>query len=477
MGKKILFVASECTPYIKSGGLADIVGSLPFQIQKQGYEVSVILPLYQKIINSYWPELKHEITLHMNVAKFNTEVRIFSHDKDGIKHYFVENRAYFERDELYGYPDDGERFSFFQHAVYRFIIETNNYPDIIHSHDWHTGMMAAIGKLFYTLDNIKHIFTIHNLAYQGNFSPDMLGSCLGLSYSYFHDGTLEFNGALSFMKSAIVLSDKINTVSNTYANEILSPEFGEGMQNILHYRKHDLWGIMNGIDVDEFNPKTDNTIAKKFSVKSLYNKWKNKIAIQESLGLEVKKDVCLIGMVSRLTWQKGIRFVLEKMPSIMELDIQLVVLGTGDAEYEKNLQNCADYYKGKMAYCSEYSEKLAKDIYSASDLFLMPSVFEPCGISQQVAMRYASLPIVRETGGLKDTVEAYNQFEKTGNGFTFAGLNSNDFFEVITLAVDLFYHEPKTFRLLQMNAMNKDFSWEKSAALYSEMYKMVLKQG
>ncbi len=470
MVKKILFVASECTPYIKSGGLADVVGSLPGQIQKKGYDVSVVLPLYQKIINEYWSELQYEITLHMNVAKYDTEVRVFSHIMNGVKHYFIENRAYFERDGLYGYYDDGERFSFFQHAVYRFIIETGNYPDIIHSHDWHTGMMAAIGKFFYKYDTIKHIFTIHNLAYQGNFGPEMLEPCLGIPYSYFNDGTLEFNGALSFMKSAIVLSDKINTVSNTYANEILTAEFGEGMQEILNYRKHDLWGILNGIDVDEFNPKTDNTIAKRFSVKSIYNKFKNKLALQEKLRLEVRKDVCLIGMVSRLTWQKGVSLILEKMSDIMEMDVQLVILGTGDAECEKQLQECANYYKGKMAYCSVYSESIAKEIYSSCDVFLMPSLFEPCGISQQVAMRYASLPIVRETGGLKDTVEAYNQFEKTGNGFTFSGFHSNELFEVIHLAVDLFYHEPQTFRALQVNAMNKDVSWEKSATLYLQMY-------
>ncbi len=478
MRKKVLFVASECTPYIKSGGLADVVGSLPVEIEKKGFKASVILPLYLKIIEKYSDVLKYEITIHLDIAKFNCDVRIFSHESEGVKYYFVENREYFERESLYGFIDDGERFSFFQHVVYKFIIESGNYPDIIHSHDWHTGMMAAIGKIFYNFDKkiygIKHIFTIHNLAYQGNFAPDMLESCLGISNSFYYDGTLEFKGALSFLKSAVQLSDKINTVSNTYASEILSEEYGEGMHNLLGYRKHDLWGIVNGIDVEDYNPKTDQNIAKKFSVKSIYNKYKNKLAIQDELGLEVRKDVCLIGMVSRLTWQKGVNLILEKMTDIMNMDVQLVILGTGEEEYENNLRNCENSYKRRMVYYGGYSEKIARDIYSSCDIFLMPSLFEPCGISQQIAMRYASLPIVRETGGLKDTVIAYNKFDGSGDGFTFRGFNSNDFFEVLKIAVNLFYDEPKSFRSLQVNAMNKDLSWSKSADLYIKMYQMAL---
>ncbi len=478
MQRKILFAASECTPYIKSGGLADVVGSLPVEIKKRGYDVSVIIPLYQKIIEKYSNELKHEITIRLNIAKYDTDVRIFSQEREGVKYFFVENREYFERDELYGCIDDGERFSFFQHAIYRFIIESENYPDIIHSHDWHTGMMAALGNIYYKneprINNIKHVFTIHNLAYQGNFAPDMLESCLGISMAYYYDGTLEFGGALSFMKSAIILSDKVNTVSNTYANEILSEHYGERMHELLRYREHDLWGIVNGIDTDEYNPKIDKNIAKKFSVKSIYNKFKNKLALQEELGLEVRKDVCLIGMVSRLTWQKGVSLILDKMSAIMDMDIQLVILGTGDAGYERDLRNCENAYRGKMVYYGGYSERMARNIYSACDLFLMPSVFEPCGISQQISMRYATLPIVRETGGLKDTVDPYNKYEKTGDGFSFREINSDDFFAVLNIAVDLFYNEPKVFRMLQVNAMNRDVSWKKSAELYEQMYEMVL---
>lgn len=476
MLKKILFVASEGLPYIKTGGLADVVGSLPQAIMKNGYEVSVIMPLYLSVIHKYMGEMQHETTVHLKEAMYDCDVRIFSHETNGVKFFFVEHHGYFEREGLYGYFDDGERFSFFQHAVLQYIIQSGNYPDLIHSHDWHAGMIAALARIYYAenerIRTIRQIFTIHNLAYQGNFSADMLESCLGIPMSYYYDGSLRFHDGISFMKAAIVYSDKISTVSNTYAYEILGETYGQNMQDLLKSREHDLWGIVNGIDVDDYSPSTDEKIAKKFSDKSLYNKYKNKVDLQHKLGLEERKDVCLIGMVSRLTWQKGVNLILEKMRDIMAMDVQLIVLGTGESAYENDLRRCEDAYSGRMVYYGGYSDEIARSIYSGCDLLLMPSMFEPCGISQQIAMRYATLPIVRETGGLKDTVMPYNRYEKTGNGFSFGGFNSWEFFSVLQLAVYTYYNSPKDFKMLRTNAMNTDVSWDKSARLYIEMYEM-----
>ncbi len=472
--KNILFAASECAPFVKSGGLADVVGSLPEVLQKKGNNVSVVLPLYSKIISEYYDQLNYDMTIYMDIANYNFEARIYSLERNSITYYFIENQYYFERDNLYGYYDDGERFSFFQHAIYKMLLTKNQFPDIIHSHDWHTGMMAPIARIFYkfneNIQRIKQVFTIHNLFYQGNFSHDMLEPYLGISNSFYYDGTLEFNRALSFMKSAIIYSNKISTVSNSYAYEILDSQYGEKLQDVLRLREHDIWGILNGIDTELYNPKTDSEIPKRYSVKSLYNKFKNKLQLQEDLGLVVDKEIPLIGMVTRLTDQKGINLVVEKMHDIMNMNVQLVVLGTGDQHYTDILRNFENQYKGKMVFYNDYSERIAREIYSASDLFLMPSKFEPCGISQLISMRYAALPIVREIGGLKDTVEAYNKYENSGNGFTFAGFNSNEMFEVLEMAVNLYHNEPKTFRHLQENAMKTDVSWDKSANLYQQMY-------
>lgn len=476
MIKKVLFVASEGLPYIKTGGLADVVGSLPAALSNKGLELSVVMPLYPAIIREYMHDFKFERSVKIDVAMFHTEFRVFSDVRDKVKYYFIENQKYFEREGLYGYYDDGERFSFFQHAVYQMLIDSEDYPDLIHSHDWHAGMMAALAKIYYAdnkkIAKIKHVFTVHNIAFQGNFSHEMLESCLGISNDYFYDGSLRFNGGISFLKSALVFSDKINTVSNTYSYEILDDNYGHNMQQILRYRQNDLWGIVNGINVDDYNPRVDNFIAKRFSEKSLYNKYKNKIYLQEKLGLDVDKDVCLLGVISRLTWQKGINLILEKLDEIMQKRVQLVVLGTGEPDYERALKEAEKKYKGRMAFYCGYSEMAARAIYAGADLFLMPSLFEPCGISQLIAMRYGTLPIVRETGGLKDTVRPYNEFDKTGNGFSFSGYNSWEFYSVVELAISTYYDRTKDFRLLQKEAMNSDVSWEHSAQLYVKMYNM-----
>lgn len=479
MKKKILFVAAEGLPYIKSGGLADVIGSLPQELVKKDYDVSVVLPLYSKIINKYMDELELVSKFHLQEAQLSHDVRIFKRVQDnGVTFYFVENQPYFEREGMYGYGDDGERFAFFQHAVYNMMIHMSYYPDIIHSHDWHAGMMAVLGKHKYNNNNpniarIKHFFTIHNLLFQGNFPSNLIMDYFDLPFELFHGGSLRFHDGLSFMKAAIVFSDKINTVSNTYAHEILGEAFGENMQDVLRLREHDLWGIVNGIDVESQNPETDSQIEQNYNIKSLSKKHKNKLDLQRSLGLRESKDVCVVGMVSRLSFQKGVQLILHKLKDIMGLDIQLVILGTGEQQYEYDLRQSEHMYKRRMVYYGGYSDEIARKIYAGSDLFLMPSLFEPCGISQLISMRYGTLPVVRETGGLKDTVQPYNQFDKSGTGFTFRHFNEEDFYHVLRAAVDLYYENPKDFAQLQKNAMKTDVSWEKSANLYIEMYNSV----
>lgn len=475
MIKKILFVSSEAVPFIKTGGLADVIGSLPIALKKKSFEVSVVLPLYSGIIKKFMSDLKLDFSFKLNENIFNEDVRVFSYLLNGIKFYFIENRKYFERNQLYGYLDDGERFAFFQHAVYKMILEKSEFPDLIHSHDWHAGMMAALASIYHRsnlkIRKIKHIFTIHNLAYQGNFDVEMLETCLGIPLKYFYDGTMRYNSGISFMKAGILFSDKISTVSNTYSQEILSPEYGEGMSEILKYRKNDLWGIVNGINLEEYNPETDDFIKQKFSLDSLELKNINKSDLQEKLGLKSDKNICLIGMVTRLTSQKGIDLVIEKIQEIMALNVQLVILGTGDSYYENKLKEIEKIFKGNFVYYIGYSESIARKIFAASDIFLMPSKYEPCGISQLIAMRYGSLPLVRETGGLKDTVSAYNKYEKTGTGFSFKNFNSDDLIKVLDISTHTFYNNKSDFKLLQKNAMKKDLSWDKSAELYTRMYK------
>ncbi len=472
--KKILFVAAEGLPYIKSGGLADVIGSLPQALADEGFEVSVVLPLYSKIIAKFFDQLDLVGTYVVKAAKFDTTTRLFSQKHKDVTFYFIEHAGYFERDGLYGYGDDGERFAFFQHAVYQIMMQRKDYPDVLHNHDWHTGMMAALARIRYAnnkdIVKIRQIYTIHNLAFQGNFEADLLYSALELPMSLYHDGTLRFYNGISFMKAGILFSDKISTVSNTYAQEILGQAFGENMDAVLRDRQHDLWGIVNGIDIESNDPKTDPVIFENYDVNSLEKKVKNKTGLQQQLGLRVSEDVCLVGLVSRLTWQKGINLILNKLKDIMGLDIQLVILGTGEQQYEYDLRNSEGMYRRRMVYYGGYSDEVARKIYAGADLFLMPSMFEPCGISQLISMRYGTLPIVRETGGLKDTVEPYNQFEQKGTGFSFYNFDPEDFYHVLRMAVDLYYLNQKDFKMLQTNAMNVDVSWKKSAKLYIQMY-------
>lgn len=472
----ILMVAAEGLPFIKSGGLADVIGSLPFELTKKGHEVRVVLPLYLKIAQKYRQDFTHEKSFSVNVNYHEVPVNIMSTMVKDVKFYFIEHQGYFERDTLYGYIDDGERFAYFQKAVIEMLNQLNYWPEIMHSHDWHTGMIPVLCKEGHNFDeryrNIKHVYTIHNLAYQGNFGVEMLDSCLGLDYRLFDNGNVRYDGGISFMKSGILYADKVTTVSPTYSQEILTPQFGEHLEMVLQMRKHDLWGITNGIDIEYWNPKLDPEIPYKFNRVNVEKAKKlNKISIQKELGLDVDENVMLVGVVSRLTWQKGFYLLMEQLSAVCGLPIQLAVLGSGEAAIEEKMAQLQEGNRGKIAFYCGYNESLAHRIYAASDLFFMPSLFEPCGISQLISMRYGTLPLVRETGGLKDTVTAYNEFEKTGNGFSFANYNSGEMMDVFHLAVDVYYNRPEDWKTLVRNAMSTDVSWEKSAYTYCLLYK------
>lgn len=477
---EILYVASEGLPFVKTGGLADVIGSLPQALLKENFKVSVVMPLYLKTAKTQRANLTKVSTFKVEIGIFKTVASVYKKTQDEIDYYLIEHAGYFERDGYYGYPDDGERFAFFQHAVLRMIEEKVCEPDVIHSHDWHAGLISILAKTVY-LNRIKHpftIFTIHNLLFQGNFPYQMLESCVGLPNSYYYDGSLRFKDGISFMKAGIMYSDIVTTVSETYAQEILTPEFGEEMQDILRLRQGDLYGIVNGIDVESWNPKTDPNLAMNYDTRSMIKgKQENKLSLQRELGLRQDPNVMLVGMVSRLTDQKGVTLLLSAMQDIMGWDIQLVILGTGDQHIENQLKAIEYHYPRRAVYYCGYHEALAHRIYAGSDIFLMPSLFEPCGISQLIAMHYGTLPLVRETGGLKDTVEPYNEFTKKGTGFTFGPFNANDMKRVLWLALDVFTYRKEDFEAMCKQAMKKDVSWQKSAHSYAKIIRKKAKLG
>ena len=472
---RILMVAAEGLPFIKSGGLADVIGSLPNELAKKGHEVRVIMPLYLKIAQKFHHEFTLEAQFSVSIAYHEVPVNIWSTMRKDVKFYFVEHKGYFEREEMYGHIDDGERFAYFQKAVIEMCNQLNYFPEIMHCHDWHTGMIPAMCKEGHSFDeryrNIRFVYTIHNLAYQGNFGVEMLDSCLGLDYRIYDNGNVRYDGGISFMKSGILYADKVTTVSPTYSQEILTPQYGEHLEMVLNIRKYDLWGITNGIDIEYWDPKNDPEIPyhyNKVNVKKA--KGLNKEALQKELGLNVDQNVLLIGVVSRLTWQKGFYLMMEKLSEICAMPIQLAVLGSGEASIEEKMAQLEAGNKGKIAFYKGYNDSLAHRIYGACDLFLMPSLFEPCGISQLISMRDGTLPLVRETGGLKDTVTPYNEFEKTGNGFSFANYNSDEMLQVMYNAIDVYYNRKEDWKILVRNAMNTDVSWAKSAETYCQLY-------
>ncbi|MCM8710199.1 glycogen synthase GlgA [Clostridium sp. SYSU_GA19001] len=475
---KILFVASEAHPFIKTGGLGDVAYALPKALRKLGLDVRVILPKYSIIDESYKKKMLPLATFNVPVGWRNQYGGLQYFEQDGIPFYFIDNEYYFNRDEAYGFYDDGERFSYFCRAV----LEAVNYmidftPDIIHLNDWHTGMISPIMNEHFKYSprfhNIKTIFTIHNLKYQGIFPKEILGDLLNLSNDYFRDDKLKYYDGVSFMKGGLNFSHKISTVSKAYAEEIKTSFYGEGLHGLLQIRSNDLIGIVNGIDTEIFNPKTDAELYFNYDYTDIYGKTKNKLELQKSLGLNVDENIPMIGMVTRLTGQKGLDLVAHVMEELLKLNLQLVVLGTGEKKYEDMIKYYAGLAPQKLSANITFNNTLAKRIYASSDIFLMPSLFEPCGIGQLLALRYGSLPLVRETGGLKDTVFSYNEYTNNGNGFSFANYNADDMLYTIKRALN-FYKNKEVWNNLVKNAMMEDNSWRKSAQEYKNLYSSLL---
>ena len=475
---KILFVASEAHPFIKTGGLGDVAYALPKALRKIGMDVRVIIPKYSDIKQEYKDKMLTLDTFNVPVGWRNQYGGLQYLEYDGIPFYFIDNEYYFKRASSYGFYDDGERFAYFDRAVLEAVNHMIDFtPDIIHLNDWHTGMIAPIMKEHFKhhprFVNIKTIFTIHNLQYQGVFSKETLGDLLSLGDDYFSEDRLKFYDAISFMKGGLNFSDKITTVSSSYAEEIKTPFYGEGLHGLLQVRSGDLSGIVNGIDTELFNPKEDKELFYNFDSYDLTGKIKNKLELQKSLNLPVNENIPMIGMVTRLAGQKGIDLLAHIIEELLQCNVQLVVLGTGEQKYEDMLKYYAGVCPDKLSANITFNNALAKRIYASSDLFLMPSLFEPCGIGQLLALRYGSLPIVRETGGLKDTVRAYNEYTNEGNGFSFANYNAHDMLYTIKRALG-FYDNKELWNSLVRNAMLEDNSWSKSALEYKNLYTSLL---
>lgn len=474
--KKILFVASEAVPFIKTGGLADVVGALPKCFDKKEYDVRVIIPKYLCMKEEYKNQLQYVTHFYMDIGYRREYVGIMQMEYEGIQFYFIDNEYYFSGYQPYGeIRFDIEKFAFFSKAALSVLPVIGFRPDLIHCHDWQTGLVPVYlndsfqqGEFY---RGIKTVMTIHNLKFQGTWDIKTVRQITGLPEHFFTPDKMEACKDANLLKGGLVYADAITTVSNTYAEEIKTEFYGEHLEGLMQARSNDLRGIVNGIDYDEYNPQTDKFIVKNYNAKNFRKeKVKNKLALQRELGLEENPKAMMIGVVSRLTDQKGFDLVNYVMDELCQDSIQLVVLGTGEERYENMFRHFAWKYQGKVSANIFYDNGLSHRIYAASDAFLMPSLFEPCGLSQLMSLRYGTLPIVRETGGLKDTVEPYNEFENTGTGFSFTNYNAHEMLGIIRYAEHIYYDKKREWNKLVDRAMARDFSWANSAKQYEEMY-------
>ena len=475
--KKILFVSSEAVPYIKTGGLADVVGSLPKYFDRNEYDVRVMLPKYACMDAAFLPNLRFVCHFYVNLNWRKQYVGILESEYRGIHYYFVDNEFYFAGSSPYNnIYEDVEKFAYFSKAVLASLPYIDYAPDVIHCHDWQTGLVPVYLHTAFGDDNfyagIKTVFSIHNLKFQGRWRIREVIDITGLPEQIFNDKELESYGEANYLKGGVVYADAVTTVSPSYANEITTQEGGEGLHGLMNARKNVLYGILNGIDYDEFNPQTDPNNESNFSSKSvLSGKKANKAALQKELGLPVRESAFVIGIVSRLTEQKGFDLVSYIMDDLVsQLDVQIVILGTGESKFENVFHHFHSQYPDKVSAYIGYSEEKAHKIYASADAFLMPSLFEPCGLSQMMSMRYGTIPIVRETGGLKDTVQAYNEYENTGTGFSFCNFNADDMKYVVEYAYHVFRDKRKAWEDMMQRAMAQDFSWNKSAGEYEKLY-------
>ncbi len=478
--KKILFVASESVPFIKTGGLADVVGSLPKSFDKDEIDCRVIIPKYKCMNDKFLGDLEYVDHFYMNLAWRTQYVGIFKIIYNGITIYMIDNEYYFSGPKPYGdICYDLEKFAYFSRAALSILPIIDFRPDIIHCHDWQTGLIPVYLKDCFSqsqfYNGIKSIMTIHNLKFQGVWDVDTMKDIAGLSETYFTVDKLKHGKDGNYLKGGIVYADYVTTVSSTYAEEIKMPFFGEGLHGLMFARSQHLRGIVNGIDYDEYNPETDPLIARNYNVENFRKeKNKNKKELQKQLGLEVHDKKFMIGLVSRLTDQKGLDLINCVMDEICQDDVQFVVVGTGDEKYENMFRHYDWKYGDRVSANIYYSEELSHKVYASCDAFLMPSLFEPCGLSQLMSLRYGTVPIVRETGGLKDTVEPFNEFESTGTGFSFTNYNAHEMLKTINYAKSIYYGKKREWNKIVDRGMVKDFSWKTSAKEYEELYRQLL---
>lgn len=474
---QIVFASAECAPFVKTGGLGDVAGSLPAALVRAGAEVIVMVPKYATIKDEHKAQMEHFSDFYVSLGWRNEYCGLEKLEHDGVTYMFIDNERYFARDYPYGFFDDGERFAFFSKAITESLqhLPEGFECDILHCNDWQTALAPVFLREFYQglplYDRVKTVFSIHNVAFQGQFSDTVMEDILGVAHIPAAASQLRCDAcSINYMLGALRYADAITTVSPTYANEIQTPEFGEGLDGVLRERSYALQGILNGIDVAGFDPATDKRIAANYTVEDRSGKAVCKAKLQEELGLEVRDDRPLMVMVTRLTRQKGLDLVMYALDRILAGGVQVAVLGTGDRDYEDGLRYFQDKYPGTMAARIEFDPALSQRMYAAADMFLMPSKFEPCGLSQIIAMRYGTLPIVRETGGLKDTVQPYNEFTGEGTGFSFSNFNGDEMGDAVFRAARLFWDNREAWNQLVTQAMSQDFSWTRSADKYLDLY-------
>lgn len=465
-------MGSEGVPFAKSGGLADVMGALPKALASNALRVAVIMPLYKSVEADYREKLEFVGKFDVPLAWRTQYSGLYRCVVNNITYYFIDNKRYFERDSFYGHYDDGERFAYFSKAVLQCLPLLDVFPDILHCNDWQTALAPVYLKTSFDAkekySKLRTVFTIHNIEYQGKFDARVLGDVVGLEEKY--RNILAFDGCVNYMKGAIVCCDKLTTVSPSYAEEIMYPFYGRGLEKIIKENKYKLYGIRNGIDTEIFNPATDPSLAAHYDVNTTEDKLINKRALQEQLDLAIRPDVPILSMVSRLADHKGLELVMGIFDELVSKDIQFVILGTGEKHYEDFFRMKAAHYPEKVAAVMAFSGELANRIYAGADMFLMPSISEPCGLSQMIALRYGTIPIVRQTGGLADSVFAFSPVTKEGNGITFATVNAHDMLWAINRGMD-YYRDKKLWKTLMENALSSENSWAKPATKYKKIYR------
>ena len=474
----VLFVASEAVPFIKTGGLADVMGALPKALAARGLDVRLVIPKYSLIADTWKKQMKQVTTGKVNLAWRQLYYGVDELQLNGVTVYFIDNEWYFKRDRLYGFDDDAERFAYFCRAVLTMLPRVGFKPDVIHCNDWHTGLMGVFLKEDFGHDpyysQMKIVYTIHNLKYQGIFPAAIMRDIIGLPQELFDNGNLECDGCVNYMKSGMVYADRITTVSPTYAQEITYPYFGERLDGYIRMNRDKVTGIINGLDEDVYNPAADKYIKKPYTSRNARaGKRENKDALRTELGLPIKRGIPMIAMVSRLVEDKGLDLVTRIMDELVEDDVQLVIVGTGDWKYEEAFRELARRYPTKVSVNILFDEALAHRVYAAADIFLMPSRYEPCGLSQLIALKYGAVPIVRQTGGLNDTIIPFDKYTNTGNGLTFPNFNAHELLFTVKKGLS-YYEDAALWDHIVKNAMESDYSWDRSAQAYMNIYKQII---